>query len=213
MAPVEKIWKGSYLWTTEIYIWNLSRQNMLHGPPSYVSSLNNNMSTCIHVTCILLLTHNILPSEQLNSYRRSILALAVFFLNPFPCPTKVPGQQRARPVSSSGTDFASRVGHFPFWLFSLLPSACSLSTLLLCLHPALHGLQQFDVMARCCGWPGGPSALLVSWLLSAWAPFKEIKHFCQLSHVLTQLCEMRSPHYPFSGRRRSVCVVYFRPIL
>lgn len=136
-----------------------------------------------------------------------------FSSTPFPALQKCQGSSEPDLSQAAGPILQAGVGHFPFWLFSLLPSACSLSTLLLCLHPALHGLQQFDVMASCCGWPGGPSALLVSWLLSAWAPFKEIKHFCQLSHVLTQLCEMRSPHYPFSGRRRSVCVVYFRPIL
>lgn len=69
------------------------------------------------------------------------------------------------------------VGHFPFWLYSLLLSACSLSTLSLCLHPDTCELQQTDVMASCCGWPGGPSAMLVSVLSKGWAPFKERKHW------------------------------------
>lgn len=78
---------------------------------------------------------------------------------------------------SNRTDFASWGGALPLSAFSLLPFVCSLSTLLLCLHPAMCELQWIYVMASCCGLPGGPSAMLLSMFWNGWVPFKEIKHW------------------------------------
>lgn len=128
----------SQTWANKTYLLNKTQTSRLLQVSEF-GSLNVQAHTCHNYSY----TRHCLHSHWTPT-RRSVqrcLAPAVFFFCPFPCPAELPGQKWAGPVWTTGLILQVGVGHFLFYLSSLFPSVCSLSTLFLGLHPAVCELQ------------------------------------------------------------------------
>lgn len=126
------------------------------------------MTTCprAHMPHVRLITHTqhiaFIVNELLQEEHAKMFSSDSLFPQSLSLPLRNAGAAASWTCLSNRTDFASWGGALPLLAFPLLPSVCSLSTLLFCLHPDMCALQWIYVMASCCGWPGGPSAMLLS---------------------------------------------------